>query len=327
MRATSHLPQISLFGQRSRAWFMTSFALLAAFLGSASAAAAQNDGSRSSSEFPSPRASASSSSSTANAEKSIYNFFNPTPRNLMREMNTDRPDTTESPFTVDAGHFQLELSFLDFTYDHRSEGDQTTRAWQVAPLLFKVGLLNNVDLQLGLEPYDHVRTTDRASDESKTPQGFGDTIIRLKTNLWGNDSGRTAFAIMPFIKLPTARRDLGNGHIEGGIIFPLSVSLADTWDLGTMAEFDFNRSAANDRCVVDFVHALTIGHELSDAISMYAEYAGFANLNGDEKYRGYFNTGVTYGLTKDIQLDAGIRAGLTTAADDIGVFTGISIRF
>lgn len=48
-------------------------------------------------------------------DKSSYSLLNPTPRELMREMSTDRPDATESPYTVDAGHFQAELSFFDFS--------------------------------------------------------------------------------------------------------------------------------------------------------------------------------------------------------------------
>ena len=40
----------------------------------------------------------------APADKRHYHLFNPTPRELLREMSTDRPDVTESAFTVDAGH-------------------------------------------------------------------------------------------------------------------------------------------------------------------------------------------------------------------------------
>ncbi len=40
-------------------------------------------------------------------DKSGYDLFHPTPRDLMREMSTDRPDQTESPYTVYAGHFQV----------------------------------------------------------------------------------------------------------------------------------------------------------------------------------------------------------------------------
>ena len=54
-------------------------------------------------------------------DKSQYHLFNPTPLNLMREMSTDRPDTTESAYTVDAGHYQIEMSFFDYGRD-RSDG-------------------------------------------------------------------------------------------------------------------------------------------------------------------------------------------------------------
>ena len=55
-------------------------------------------------------------------DKSTYNLFNPTPRELMREMSTDRPDQTESPYTVDAGHFQMEMDFVKATFDRDKSG-------------------------------------------------------------------------------------------------------------------------------------------------------------------------------------------------------------
>ena len=41
-------------------------------------------------------------------DKSAYSFFNRTPETQLRELVTDRPDLTESPYTVDAGWWQLE---------------------------------------------------------------------------------------------------------------------------------------------------------------------------------------------------------------------------
>src|SRR3954469_16822345 len=80
----------------------------------------------------------------ADRDKSQFNLFNPTPRDQMRELNTDRPDVTESPYTVDAGHFQLELSFVEYTYD--DDGGNQINEFSLAPSNFKLGLLNNVDL-------------------------------------------------------------------------------------------------------------------------------------------------------------------------------------
>src|SRR5688500_9280794 len=82
-------------------------------------------------------------------EKWQYNLFNPTPRELMRELSTDRPDTTESADTVDAGHVQVEMSFVEYTRD----GGGAFEEFAFVPVNLKVGLLNNVDLQLVLPSY------------------------------------------------------------------------------------------------------------------------------------------------------------------------------
>ena len=123
---------------------------------------------------------------TTSVDKSPYSLLNPTPRELRRPMSADRPDFTESPYTVDAGAVQLEMSFFDYAKNGDAE------AWTIAPANLKLGLLNDVDLQFVFDPYVH------ADDGAKTHDGFGDMQLRLKINLWGNDGGETAFGFMPF---------------------------------------------------------------------------------------------------------------------------------
>ena len=127
-------------------------------------------------------------------DKSRFTLWNPTPRPLMRELSADRPDKTESAYTVDAGHFQVEMDLVAYSYDHdRSGGNDTrTEAWAIAPMNLKLGLLNDVDLQLMIETYNQVRTEDQVAGTTEHQSGFGDVTLRLKRNLWGNDGGRTA---------------------------------------------------------------------------------------------------------------------------------------
>lgn len=146
--------------------------------------------------------------------KGGYNLFNPTPRELMRELTPDRPDKTESPYTVDAGHFQLEMDVVTFTLDRSS--DERIETWNVAPVNIKIGLLNNVDLQFIFGNYLKVGTEDRRTHKTTTQSGVGDLTTRLKINLWGNDGGQTAFCVMPFVKFPTNTDHLGNDAVEGG---------------------------------------------------------------------------------------------------------------
>ena len=154
-------------------------------------------------------------------DKGRFHLFNPTPRALLREMSTDRPDQTESPHTVDAGHFQLEMDFVNATFDRDRSGGGDVRAevWGITPLNLKLGLLNNVDLQFVLDTHVRSRVEDRVAGTVDQASGFGDFQTRLKINLWGNDGGKTAFAVMPFVKWPLSQSSLRNGKTEGGAIF------------------------------------------------------------------------------------------------------------
>ena len=116
-------------------------------------------------------------------DKSIYDLFHPTPRELMREMSTDRPDQTESPYTVDAGHFQVEIDLVSavFDRDRSGAGDKRTTGWGTAVNL-KAGLLNNVDIQFVFDPFVHAQFDDLVANTKKTASGFADFQTRLKIN-------------------------------------------------------------------------------------------------------------------------------------------------
>jgi len=253
-----------------------------------------------------------------NLDKSQFNLFNPTPPALMREMSTDRPDTTESAYSVDAGHVQVEASFFDYTKDNDG-GD--FEAWSVLPTNVKLGLTNNMDVQFVFEPYVREEFDDDAVD------GFGVTQLRLKINLWGNDGGDTALAVMPFVQFPTADDDFGaTDHVEGGVIFPFAMSLPREWSLGAMAEFDAVRDAADEDYELQFVHTATLGHDIVGDLAGYVEYVGVASTESGAGYVAVLGGGLTYGVNENVQLDCGVNVGLSEDADDFNAFAGISVR-
>jgi hypothetical protein len=261
--------------------------------------------------------------SSARAEdKGQFTLFNPTPRALMREMLTDRPDTTESPYTVDAGHFQVELSLIEYAHD-RQRG-VTTDTIAALPSNVKVGLLNNVDLQLVFAPYVNQRI--KVAGASARNDGFGDTIVRLKANFFGNDGGAVAVGIMPYVKSPTAANDLGNGRVEGGLILPLAVQLPAGFDLGTMLEIDVLRNAANNGYGTGLLHTATLGHAIFGKLSGYVEYAGTTFVRAGSSYLAVVGTGLTYGIGEDVQFDVGANFGISHSANDYNVFVGLSFR-
>jgi hypothetical protein len=261
---------------------------------------------------------------SAAPDKSGYSLFNPVPDNLMRDLSPDRPDETESPFTVDAGHYQLEMDFANFTYN-KSDGT-TTKTWDVGDFNFKAGLLNNVDVQLVYDNYLNVQTKD-SSGKSTTQSGFGDLTTRLKVNLWGDDGGKTAFALLPYVTFPTSTDGVANNAVEGGMIFPLAVSLPHDFDLSLETAASYMKNDDGGGYHEEFIASASLDHQIIGKLSGFVEF--FSNFT-TESHAGWVGTvdiGLEYLVTKNIQLDCDCYFGVTHAAPDFNPFAGITVRF
>jgi Putative MetA-pathway of phenol degradation len=247
-------------------------------------------------------------------DKSGYFLWKPTPRHAMRAMSTDRPDTTESPYTLDAGHFQAESELASVT------GEAGGRSLALMGANLKIGLTNWSDLQVVLSPYERI-----SDDGSDAQQGFGDTNVRIKVNLWGNDGGATAGALMPFVKIPTASEGLGNDKVEGGLIGIVGVAAPADIAAAFMAEVDMVADEM-DEYGTELLVTGTAGRALVGPLGGFLELTGARSLSSDGDIAAGINSGFTYGLSDDMALDAGVNVGLTDAADDFRAFVGGSFR-
>jgi hypothetical protein len=79
-------------------------------------------------------------------DKGACKPFPSDPARADAELTPDRPDKIESPYAVDAGHFRLEMEVVTFTQNRSN--DVRIDAWNIAPVDIKIGLLNDVDLQI-----------------------------------------------------------------------------------------------------------------------------------------------------------------------------------
>ncbi len=228
-------------------------------------------------------------------DKSQFTLFNPTPRALMRDLSPDRPDATESPITVDAGHFVMEVSLFDW---RRSGGDDV---YTLMSTTLKLGLTNDADLHFVFDSY-----TWESPESGNTTEGFGDIEFRLKYNLWGNDGGDTALALFPFVKIPTGAA-LSNDEWEGGLIVPFSMKLREGVELGLMAEFGAVYNDASRKHEFEFLHSAVLGFDLTSRLGLFIEYIG---ITGATPYQTYGAGGFTFAVNDDLVLDCGTQVGL-----------------
>lgn len=269
-------------------------------------------------------------SATGN-DKAQYTIFKPTPKDKMRELSTDRPDKTESPYTVDAGHYQIEsdlyITSQDLAKDDPSPGLEDKRTYtQTLNTNFKVGLTNSVDLQV-------VFALNEKRDESVTGQaavsksGFSDTVVRLKWNLIGNDGGDFSIALMPTFKIPTNTGGWDNKVVESALIIPIGLNLPNDWGLGYMMVFSHDRNENDSGFHTEFVSSVTMSHDIIGDLGGYIEFYSESSNEDSVEWIATGDMGLTYGLTPDIQFDIGANIGLTDAADDFETFIGASARF
>lgn len=235
-------------------------------------------------------------------------------------MSTDRPDTTESAYTVPAGMFQVEMSFFDLERDANRGVSTEVLSW--GQMNIKAGLAPDMDLQLVFDAHQEVR--EKSGGQTRTASGFGDVTLRLKNNLWGNDSGRSAFALMPYVTIPTGT-EVSTRAWQGGLVAPFAYELSENLALGLMGQADLVHDEETGGTDLQFLASATVGMGLTDELGMFVELTGVAGE--DVPFMATFNSGLTFAVTETLVFDIGVRIGLNRPAPDLSVFSGVSFRF
>ncbi|WP_051908319.1 transporter [Candidatus Odyssella acanthamoebae] len=261
-------------------------------------------------------------------DKSKHHIFYPTPVKNLRELSTDRPDKTEGPFTVDAGHYQIEFDMATYTYDRNKRDHTRTYGYTIFAPNFRVGLYDNLEVNLIMTSFKSVKTKDIEAGQAVRNQGFDDMLLRFKYNFWGNEGkDRTAFGLIPFVKLPTNHDHLGNKSYDGGVILPLDIKITDKLGLGVMTEVDYQKGDSVKRHVFNFVNSASLGYDFTDKTSGFLEIFTEKSRERGSKWNVTLDFGMTYGVTDNLQLDAGAYVGLSKLADNITPFVGMTCRF
>jgi hypothetical protein len=267
-------------------------------------------------------------SAVESVDKSQYNLFNPAPCSQLRDFAPDRPDQTEGPFTVDAGHLQLELGIFQYTYTNQPQrfSNIRTDSYQWLNTVIKLGVLNNLDLELFVPIYNQVDV--QQGNVKIRMSGFGDLVVRAKLNFLGNEGNLpVAFGLISFMKIPTNEDGLGNHAVEGGFILPANFKLPWDFQLGAMTELDINEDAANTGYHLDYVNSVSLHHPITKKLDSYVEF--FTDVS-TERHTGWIGTvdgGLAYSVSDNVILDTGINAGVTRAAQGWQPFVGLSFRF
>jgi hypothetical protein len=264
-------------------------------------------------------------------DKSRYALFDPTPDRQLRDLTTDRPDVTESPFTVDAGRIQVETNLFGYARSRPDPDGTVTDTYEFATTNIRIGLTHNTEIDLVWQPYGLVRTRETNPVNVFRQSGIGGVDIRGKINLWGNDTFEktgTALALLPYVTLPTDRHNgISPEFVEGGLIVPYAMKLPNKLGLGLNAGVAWIKSEAGAGYHPQYLASASLAYEWSERLGTYYEVAARFNTDDPRGDIVVLATGLTYKLDRNVQLDAGVNVGVTSAADRINPFVGLTRRF
>jgi len=262
------------------------------------------------------------------AEKDQFYLWNPTPDAHLRELNTDQLMYTITPYTVDAGHVQLETDLVAYTHDNQNipGGEVRTRGWSFGNMAIRAGLCSRADLQVNLSPYAQFTTETRigsAPGTRQTVSGFGNMAVGTKINIWGNDEGTTALAILPYATLPTTQHTAGYEDYTGGVSIPFSAKLPCEFTLGLVTGVEFYEDGRKDiRAVVE--NGISLKRPLCGPLGAFAEFYTVYSEEFDQ-WSGLTNAGLYYKINDNLMLHAGSAFDIEAEVDFYPYF-GLTFR-
>ncbi len=256
-------------------------------------------------------------------DKSDSSLFNPVPAAALRGFSADRPTKSFLPYTVDAGHVQVESDFA--VYGITTQDGQKTRNWTVFDPTLKLGLTNSADFELQVITYQ--AAISHAGPTRTSASGWGDAYAKVKLNLIGNDGGKLAVALLPYVKAPTARAPLGNGAVEGGLIVPVSIAVPHGFTIVFSPEFDWLRNGTGPGYHGSTTFLVNLSHPVGKVWTVYAEAFTTRSFQHGDTPLYTFDTAASVAITPTLQWDFGANIKVSGPAPDAQIYTGFARRF
>lgn len=229
---------------------------------------------------------------------------------------TDRPDATEASSTVGKGVFQIETGGL---YESFEKNNIKTENYIYNTALIRYGILENMELRVG---WDFVEGTTKinGNKQDNVTSGFSPLLLGVKIDIAEEKEGMPEIALIGHVfPVLTASEDYRPESTGVDFRFSLSHTLSEKSSLG----YNIGAEWGNDSPEAAGIYTIAYGYSISDKFGMYAELYG--DFPEDNKANHYWDAGVTYLASNDLQLDAYVGTSITEG-QDLLLGLGLSYR-
>jgi len=235
---------------------------------------------------------------------------------------TDRPTKSNFACTVPKGKWQVESDL--YNYSRLTADGVTTEAQLFTSPVLKYGISDSADVNIAWVPY--ARVTTEAAGVRDTVDGVGDVVLRVKQRFTPTDR-QLQFSLIPYVKLPTAPRGIGNREWEGGVIAPTNLALPGSVTLTVVPSLDLLADADGSGRHVQLTGLVNIGKQIGRT-TLYGELWTSQNFDPAGTIRQYSaDFAVAHLLNDELQIDVGGNFGLNKATPDAQLYVGISARW
>jgi len=234
---------------------------------------------------------------------------------------TDRPDFVESSQVVGRGRVQLETSLQ---WERARDAGRTVRTL-TTPTLLRIGVADTLELRAETDG----RTITHAGGGTPavaTATGYADTSLGMKWHAADQEGWAPSLGVLLHADLPSGSAALRGTGVRPSLRIAAEWELADGLSFGVMPGVGTDNDERGARRGYGIL-AATLGTDLGERLHGFVELAvpriGRANRGGTE---ASFDTGVTWLLARDMQLDVALTRGLNRRTADLGIGLGLSVR-
>ena len=229
------------------------------------------------------------------------------------------PLITDDTGTQGKGKFQLEVNG---EYGRDKDEGVTTKTTQAASTL-TYGISDPLDIILGI-PYQHMKKED-AGNKNKT-DGISDVTLEMKWRFYEKDG--LSFALKPGVTLPTGdnEKGLGTGKTACHLFF-ITTQEIKPWAFHLNLGYIRNENKNDER--KNLWHA-----SLASTVEVVKNLKIVGNIGiesdadkASNNHPAFILGGLIYSLSENLDLDLGVKGGLTKSETDYSVLAGMTFRF
>lgn len=228
------------------------------------------------------------------------------------KIETDRPDQTESPFTVPHNWVQIEAGLVRESFSNK------TSSWTTPSVLWKYGFSKKTELRIITE-YNTVRFGNRFTDTT----GFQPLQIGFKLNLF-EEKGilpKTSFIAHTGFNKLGSRFFRNLSFLAPNFRFTMQHSLSNNIGLG----YNLGAEWEDTNNPPVWIYTFAPGFNLNEKWYAYIEAFGF--IQKGEAAQHNIDGGLAYYINNDCKIDLSGGPGLSRESSKWYINVGGSFRF